>query len=241
MFHTAYLLPHDCLPQAQLHHHPLRPPPQVRPVAPDDQPRLARYVENLSPPSQQMRFHAVVRGCTPGLLAVLAGTATPRQQVLVASLRVDGGEVLVGEARYVVDCTGTQAEFAISVADAWRGTGVARQLMSQLLQRAADEGLHWLHGDVLACNARMLAFVERMGFSVDRQRDPWSEPCERTMLHVERCVQPRPFSPATAATRPARGPIALAAAALRAGAQGLQRWLRAHGRGHRAHQDAPAC
>ena len=190
-------------PAGALSHHPLRPPPQVRPVQPGDAPRLARYVEGLSPASQQLRFHGVVRGCTPDLLALLAGTDGRRQRVLVASLRVDGGERLVGEARYVVDTSGRVAEFAISVADAWRGTGVATRLMERLLQQAADDGLHWLHGQVLGHNGRMLAFLQRMGFTLDVGGREREEAAASPLVRVERSIPAAPRAPARWARQPA--------------------------------------
>lgn len=196
------------LPAGALSHHPLRPPPQVRPVQPGDAPRLAHYVEHLSPRSQQLRFHGVVRGCTPGLLALLAGTDGQHQRVLVASLQVDGGECLVGEARYVVDASGTVAEFALSVADAWQGTGVATRLMARLLQQADDDGLHWLHGEVLGDNGRMLAFMQRMGFTLDDGAWERDDAAASHVVRVERCVQSRSRAvggqPAGAAGQPAR-------------------------------------
>lgn len=193
------------LPAGALSHHPLRPPPQVRPVRPGDAPLLAEYVQSLSAASQQLRFHGVVRGCTPGLLALLAGTDGRRQRVLVASLQVDGGECLVGEARYAVDASGRVGEFALSVADAWRGTGVATRLMERLLQQAADDGLHWLHGDVLGHNGRMLGFVQRLGFTLDA--GSWERDADAAASHlvrVERCVQARPVVRGRPAAQPAR-------------------------------------
>lgn len=158
--HTA------CWNLGLLSHHPLRPPPLLRPVRADDGALFADYVAQLSAPSQRLRFHGVVRGCTPGLLALLAGADGRAHVAWVASLPVDGGHRLVGEARYVVDASGEAAEFAVSVADAWRGTGVAERLMRRLMRQAAEQGVGWLYGDVLETNGRMLAFMERLGFAL---------------------------------------------------------------------------
>lgn len=151
---------------ALLPHHPLRPPPLVRPVRASDGPLFCRYVEALCASAQRMRFHGVVRGCTPGLQALLAGADGSTQVAYVAGLIDDGGECLVGEARYVADADGSAAEFAISVADAWCGTGVAERLMQRLTDHATQDGIGWLYGDVLETNGRMLAFMQRLGFAL---------------------------------------------------------------------------
>ena len=60
---------------------------------------------------------------------------------------------------------GETAEFGVAVADAFRGLGLADRLMATLVDAARTAGLRWLVGEVLARNARMLAFTRRCGFA----------------------------------------------------------------------------
>lgn len=214
---------------ALLPHHPLRPPPLVRPVRAGDGPLFRRYVEGLCASAQRLRFHGVVRGCTPGLQALLAGAGGSPQVVYVASLIDDGGECLVGEARYVVDADGSGAEFAVSVADAWCGTGVAERLMQRLIDHAAQDGLDWLYGEVLETNGRMLAFMQRLGFA----QSDGGVACGQG--GVPSCGVVRVERHLHTARRPCagagRGPAADAPSRWRQAEGWLQRWLQAHARG----------
>ncbi len=51
------------------------------------------------------------------------------------------------------------AEFAVVVADAWQGRGVARMLMTRLIDCARARGLKRLEGTVLRSNHNMLKFT----------------------------------------------------------------------------------
>ncbi|MCR5867451.1 GNAT family N-acetyltransferase [Aquincola sp. J276] len=214
---------------ALLPHHPLRPPPLLRPARASDAPLFCRYVEGLCVSAQRMRFHGVVRGCTPGLQAVLCGTDGSRQVAYVATLIDDGGERLVGEARYVPDADGSAAEFAISVADAWCGTGVAERLMHKLIADAADRGIGWLYGEVLETNGRMLAFMQRLGFALSDGGVACGHGGVPScgVLRVERALHPaRP-----ARSAPDGGRAGGAAQRWRQAEGWLQRWLQSHRRG----------
>ena len=77
---------------------------------------------------------------------------------------------------------GATAEFGIAVADAYRGHGLAERLLAALVDAACGAGLRWLIGDVLADNARMLAFVRRCGFAESTRG------VESGLVRVERLV-----------------------------------------------------
>ena len=62
--------------------------------------------------------------------------------------------------------TGTTCEFAISVASAFGGAGLASALMRVLIDAAAARGLTEMEGFVLAENQPMLRLAKRLGFSV---------------------------------------------------------------------------
>jgi len=48
---------------------------------------------------------------------------------LAAVLMLDGREVLIGVARYVLEAEGHACEFALVIADAWQGRGIGRRIM----------------------------------------------------------------------------------------------------------------
>jgi GNAT superfamily N-acetyltransferase len=105
-----------------------------------------------------------------------------------------GAERIVGEARYVVSSDNETAEFAIAVAERFRGLGLAERLMRALIGAARAAGLRWLIGEVLARNARMLAFARRCGFAETTRGG-----LEPGVVRVERSVEP----PLAVAAQPA--------------------------------------
>jgi acetyltransferase len=72
--------------------------------------------------------------------------------------------VFVGVARYIANPDQESAEFAVVVADAWQGRGVARMLMGRLIGSARLRGLSRLEGAVLRGNSNMRHFTEALGF-----------------------------------------------------------------------------
>src|SRR5262249_31780086 len=87
--------------------------------------------------------------------------------------RLDDSPFLIGEARYVVQFDHAACEYAISVADTWRGKGIGRLLFGELQSRVQALGVTKLVGEVLRSNKTMLAFARRAGFGIaPRSGDP---------------------------------------------------------------------
>lgn len=147
--------------------HPAWPQPLLRPVHPADRDAMRRFVQGLSAASRRLRFHGGVSADSDRLLTQLTQVDGRCHIAFVAVLACDDGDLIVGEARCVRDTAARPegpAEFAIAVADAWQGRGLARQLLRALLAAAAQAGIDSVVGDVLADNGRMAAFMQREGF-----------------------------------------------------------------------------
>lgn len=162
---------------------------QLRPVCPEDAAALGRMVESLSPLARRRRFHGAVNGLSPQRLHDMACVDGHRRIALVASVEHEGGELLVADVRCVTDASDSAAEFAIVVAEGWRGLGLARRGLAALREAAADEGLHWLYGHVLADNLPMLALMRRCGFALSAHRG------NTDLLVAEARCEPRPAGP----------------------------------------------
>jgi RimJ/RimL family protein N-acetyltransferase len=78
---------------------------------------------------------------------------------------------MVGGARYIVgvSCPKT-CEYAVAVADAWRGAHLARTVLERLTAQAAA-GLRRMVADTVAANAAMIRLATRAGFTVRRKRE----------------------------------------------------------------------
>lgn len=123
------------------------------------------YFEGLSDTSKYFRFMAPLSGLSRSLARVLCNVHRENHVVLMAAVREHGRVRMIGEARFVRDTArNTRAEFAISVADDWQGTGLASKLMTALETRASMSGVISLHGSVLRSNEAMKCFANRNGY-----------------------------------------------------------------------------
>ncbi len=136
----------------------------LRTVCADDAVRLQGFFAGLSAASRRCRFHGAVNGISADYARRLSRIDERREVAFVATTQ--DAEV-VAEARYFVAGDGS-AEFAIAVGDGWAGLGLARRLVSLLVDSARSRGLRVLHGGVLADNQRMLGLMQRCGFALCR-------------------------------------------------------------------------
>ena len=143
---------------------------QIRAIRPHDEPALAALFAGLDPLSRRRRFHGPVNELTPQWLHDLARADGDGRVVLVVTATHAGRETLVAEARCVTDASGNAAEFALTVAPGWRRQGIAQRCLQALRDAAADAGLRWLYGHVLADNLPMLALLHHCGFALSPHR-----------------------------------------------------------------------
>lgn len=143
----------------------------IRPIRPEDAVLEQAFVKSLSPESRYFRFMSSVRELTPAQLARLTQLDYDREMAFIAEIDRDGGKSELGVARYATNPDGSSCEFAIVVADSWHGRGLARRLMSALIDYARLNGLTAMNGDVLADNSHMLRFVTGLGFTLTPHPD----------------------------------------------------------------------
>jgi acetyltransferase len=156
----------------------------LRPVLPQDALLLAALIERLSPASRRNRFLGAVKLSAERLMQ-LACVDYARQMALVVTSGHGADEIVVAEARFCVDGTGSAAEFAVMVDDAWAGRGIGTWLMQALRRAAADAGVQRLRGDVLASNVAMHALMQRCGFDCTPSDDDERLSCVETYLHAD--------------------------------------------------------
>ncbi len=136
----------------------------VRPIRPEDAELERAFVAGLSEETRFFRFFYRLHELTPAMLARFTQIDYDRELALVAVADTGGVPVFVGVARYITNPDQESAEFAVVVADAWHGRGVARILMERLLACAKRRGLRRIEGAVLRANHNMIKFTEALGF-----------------------------------------------------------------------------
>jgi GNAT superfamily N-acetyltransferase len=138
----------------------------IRPMHHSDAPALHQlFFGGLSPRARLLRFHGAINDLADDALREMT-TQVPHRRVALAALTTtdDGLPRLLAEARYVVEREGaSEAEFAITVADAWQGQGLGRALVQRLAAHARAEGILLLHGGVVPGNERMLRLMGGLG------------------------------------------------------------------------------
>jgi acetyltransferase len=95
-----------------------------------------------------------------------------REAALVATVVHDAAEEEIGVARYVREDAGdgrASAGFAIVIADAWQGHGLARALLERLIAIARRDGIEVLTDLTQYDNRAMLTLARRLGFRIHRR------------------------------------------------------------------------
>ena len=158
----------------------------LRTVAATDGDEIIQAFERLSSDARYNRFMQHKKQLMPDALEKGLNPQPGRGFALLATIPAADGIDIVGGAQYVIadDTRATTCEFAITVAEDWRGTGLATELMKTLLRRAPDDGYTTMEGSVIAANMPMLALARKLGFEVQRMPD------DATVVLVTRALKP---------------------------------------------------
>jgi acetyltransferase len=143
---------------------------QIRPIRPEDAPRLIAAYERLSAHSAYQRFFSVRRRLPPDWARFLATVDYRQRLALIAQGVEDGARELLGVARYEPSHDDAP-EVALTILDAWQNRGLGTALFRALLEAARVRGIRRLRAWVLADNARMLDLIHRHATIEQRRRD----------------------------------------------------------------------
>jgi RimJ/RimL family protein N-acetyltransferase len=174
----------------------------LRAIVEADAPEIAQAFERLSPESRYYRFMQHMKQLDS---AALERGVHPRPGLdfaFVATIPAADGIDIVGAAQYVrAGKRSTKTcEFAITVAEDWRGSGLATKLLGSLIRRARRDGYATMQGLVIARNAPMLALARKLKFTMR----PATE--DATVVSVQRALEPakrpRPQRPKRRTTAP---------------------------------------
>jgi acetyltransferase len=143
----------------------------ARPLRPDDEPRLQKFLEKITPDDLRLRFFAPVRQFGHAFLARLTQLDYARA---IAFAALDGGSgELLGVVRLHADSNYESAEYAVLVRSDLKGRGIGWRLMELIIRYARSENLRCIEGQVLQENTTMLDMCRQLGFQiVDDPNDP---------------------------------------------------------------------
>jgi acetyltransferase len=160
-------------------------PVTIRPIRPEDEPRLRAFHATLSDQSVALRY----------LRPLALGPRTAHERLLricqsdydreIALVAVADAERIVGVARLsrtsgAVAADTNEATFSLLVSDEFQSRGLGTLLLRRLLDVARAERVSRLFADVLAGNAPMRHVCARLGFTAG---EPHGSPPVVTMTY----------------------------------------------------------
>ena len=137
----------------------------IRPMTPDDAPRLQAFHTRQSPESIYRRFFTP----KPSMSDSLAEYFTSIKPGDRATLAVESGDDLWGWASYERWKGRDDAEVAFMVDDEQQGKGIATLLLEHLAAIARSHGIKRFTAETLADNRAMLAVFAKAGWPVQRR------------------------------------------------------------------------
>lgn len=147
----------------------------LRPIGPEDAPRLQAFHTRLSPDSIYLRWLSAHPVLSDAEAAALANVDYTTRMAFVAILPEDP-EHLLGVARYGIISPErpNEAEAAIVVEDSYQSRGLGTHLLRALITYARAQGIRYWLAEINVENARMLKFIQRGGLPTTRRLESGS-------------------------------------------------------------------
>jgi RimJ/RimL family protein N-acetyltransferase len=148
-------------------------PITVRFVEPRDAEELQNYFRSLSTRSRYNRFLGAMSELPASVLDHFTHVGMDDGFTVVATMRIDGFETVVGEARYAFHVENDSLEFGLSIDDRWQGHGIGAAVLKNLECRSAALRAIRMFGDTLRSNEAMIRLARKSGFAFTNNPDDW--------------------------------------------------------------------
>ncbi len=143
----------------------------IRPIRPEDEPLLVKFHENLSDHSVYLRYFYPLnlqQRISHERLARICFIDYDREMVLVVEKkdkkRAEREIIAVGRLNKLRGAN--DAEFAITISDAYQNMGLGTKLLSMLVEIGRDEGVARIIADILPENQGMQRVSKKVGFEL---------------------------------------------------------------------------
>ena len=138
----------------------------IRAIRATDEAEFVQAFDRMSEDARYMRFMRTVREPNRERLRKALASFPEKGFGIAATVPAADGIDIVGSAIYVIGSDPTTCEFAVTVGSEFGGAGLARTLMTALIEDAKRRGLSEMDGFVLAVNESMLRLARRLGFEI---------------------------------------------------------------------------
>jgi acetyltransferase len=146
-------------------------PITIRPIRPDDAPKLQAAFKRLSSQSIYYRFLQIFSQLTDQQARDFANLDYYQRMALVAETREAGELNLIGVARYAW-LPGEEpglAESAVVVIDEYQKRGLGSLLLRRLVRYARSHDVQAFLATVHVSNAQIMRFIQRSGFPAEKR------------------------------------------------------------------------
>ena len=148
---------------------------RIRPIRPEDEPKMVRFHEKLSEETVHMRYLQNLkldRRVAHERLTRICFIDYDREMALVAECAQGESEEIVAVARFSKAHGRDDAEVAMLVQDDFQRRGLGGALLQRLVEVAREEKVVRLVAFMLAENLGMQRIAAKAGFLLDRVSDP---------------------------------------------------------------------
>jgi len=159
----------------------------IRPTLPQDLELQREFFHSLSAEGRYRRFMSPLNELPETMAQRFISVDYRSHLALLAEVFDNGREIMIGEARYVIEERNpSNCEFAIAVADDWQTNGIGRALLARLERQAAASGIRRMIADTLYDNKAMRGLAASCGYAVgancadarlvtlEKQLSPWT-------------------------------------------------------------------
>jgi acetyltransferase len=143
----------------------------IRPIRPEDEPRMVKFHETLSERSVYLRYFHLMnleQRTTHERLTRICFIDYDREMALVAET---ADHQIVGVGRLSKIHGTKEAEVAVLISDQWQGRGLGKELLARMIIVGAGEKLTKLTADILPDNRQVMRICEKLGFSLKHSLD----------------------------------------------------------------------
>ncbi len=140
----------------------------IRPIRSSDSAMEMDFVRNLSSGTKHYRFFCGLSELSPAEASRLCNIDGAHTMAFVATVREGDREVEIGVCRYALGNKSDVREIAVTIADAWQHTELAKLLMQHLVASAKQFGIRRLYTVELADNQLMRSFAREFGMAAER-------------------------------------------------------------------------
>lgn len=144
---------------------------------------LLTYFRQLSRQSRYNRLMGAASELPPSELDKALHVGESSRFAVIAEMKVDGVDTIVGESRYSYDDETRNTEFGLSIGDAWQGQGIGSAILANLECRSAALGAQRLFGETFRNNEQMIGLARKSNYVFGPAPNDWRQVRFEKLLH----------------------------------------------------------